>query len=69
MMLIHALVLTSLETNTRFFAKHVPGIYNVRADALSRIKLEKFRELAPEAKQEPEKLPGLLWPASTIWEQ
>ena len=34
-------------------AKHVPGIHNSVADALSRYNIQVFKELAPEADQEP----------------
>lgn len=35
------------------WAEHIPGVENVRADALSRDGLEKFRLLSPQANQEP----------------
>ena len=36
-----------LENNTYFKAKHIPGVHNILADALSRLKLQTFKQPAP----------------------
>ncbi|XP_053570053.1 uncharacterized protein LOC128660298 isoform X1 [Bombina bombina] len=55
------LVLKCLKHNICVRAKHIPGFKNVVADALSRFKWKEFRELAPNARQEGECCPMLLW--------
>ena len=38
-------------------ARHVPGVHNEIADALSRFQVQRFRELAPGADQTPCTIP------------
>ncbi|XP_053112584.1 uncharacterized protein LOC128327611 isoform X5 [Hemicordylus capensis] len=59
--LVRALVLQCLRANILFRSRHVPGIRNDIADALSRFQLNRFRELAPEAALLPEPMPAFLW--------
>lgn len=47
--LLRRLVLRCLQLNIAFAARHVPGVENSVADALSRFDFAKFRALAPEA--------------------
>lgn len=49
MHLVRSLVLSCLNNNILFRAKHIPGRTNCVADALSRLQLAKFRCLAPRA--------------------
>ena len=49
MKLIRQLVLLLLKYNIMFRAKHIYGYKNVLADALSRLKLDKFKSLFPSA--------------------
>lgn len=42
--------------------KHIPGVNNTLADRLSRLQLDKFRNMAPNADKEPTKVPKDLWP-------
>ena len=47
MVFVRRLVLESLRHNIVFRARHVPGIYNELADSLSRLQVQRFRQLAP----------------------
>ena len=47
MALVRKLVLICLQFNVAFKAKHIPGVNNVLADALSRLQVQKFQQLAP----------------------
>ena len=67
MFLVHRLVLVCLERNI-FKAKHIPGVHNVLADALSRLKLQTFKQLAPACMNpHPTEIPHHLQPLS--WHQ
>ena len=57
MCLMRNLVRSCLDLNILFRAKHIPGVFNTKADALSRLQIEKFRDLAPEAATSPETIP------------
>ena len=68
MKLIRMVVLHGLEFNTRVFMNHVRGVDNGQSDSLSRLKIQKFFNLAPEnMKRTPQPLHPALWPASKIW--
>ncbi len=47
MALVRKLVLICLQFNVAFKAKHIPGVNNVLADALPRLQVQKFQQLAP----------------------
>jgi len=49
MTLVRHFTLLTLKYNLLFKAEHISGIYNVLTDALSRLKVNKFRPLAPHA--------------------
>ena len=49
MLLVRDLVLTSLKYNILFRARHIPGVHNSRADLLSRLQVNQFRQIFPEA--------------------
>ena len=57
MALVRPLVLACLKYNIFFKARHIPGVENTLADALSRLQVQKFRHLAPSARQEPDLIP------------
>ena len=59
MALVRRLVFTSLKYNIMFKAYHVPGKYNVLADALSRLQVETFKKLAPHAEPRATLIPEL----------
>ncbi|XP_070608807.1 uncharacterized protein [Erythrolamprus reginae] len=61
MRLVRHFVHRSLSLNALFLAKHVPGLDNGVADALSRGQLSRFRTLAPWARELPEAFPSHLW--------
>ena len=47
MFFIRRLVLVCLAHNICFRPRHIPGIHNALADALFRLKLQTFKQLAP----------------------
>ncbi len=49
MKLMRRLTLTAVQCNFVFCAKHVPGKNNCISDALSRLQINRFRKLAPDA--------------------
>ncbi|XP_072037394.1 uncharacterized protein [Amphiura filiformis] len=49
MSLVRMLVMSCLRFNIMFKAKHIPGVENSIADALSRFQFQRFRQLAPWA--------------------
>ena len=49
--LVRPLVLLSMQHNFVVRARHVPGVSNAIADALSRIQMQRFRVLVPDADQ------------------
>ena len=57
--LVRFLVLISMKHNFLVRARHVPGVNNEIADALSRFQVQRFRELAPGADQAPCTIPPL----------
>ena len=62
--LIRDLVLISLHYNIIFRAQHIPGLNNTRADCLSRLQIERFKELSPQADDLPTVVPENLLPRS-----
>ena len=61
MRLVRYFVLLCLEENVSFRAKYIPGVRNNIADALSRLQMSRFRELAPSASTQGCAVPGFLW--------
>ena len=60
MALVRSLISACLQHNILFKARHLPGVENVLADALSRLQVQRFRELAPWAKPSPDPIPPQL---------
>ena len=60
MELVRKLVLLSMEHNFLVRARHVPGVSNEIADALSRFQMQRFWALAPDADQIPCTIPPSL---------
>ena len=58
--LLRFLVLLSIKHNFYFRARHVPGIVNEFADALSRFQDTRFRAVAPQAESTPCTIPPSL---------
>ncbi|XP_033738793.1 uncharacterized protein LOC117326238 isoform X1 [Pecten maximus] len=61
MKLLRPLVILALRKNVQFKARHVPGVCNSVADALSRFQWCRFRRLAPCAYQLPCTIPQESW--------
>ena len=61
MVLVRAFTLQCLKLNIVFRAEHVPGSKNLITDSLSRLQMEKFRQLAPNADKHPQIVPDQLW--------
>ena len=59
MHLLRMFVLECLKYNIVFKAVHVPGTHNVRADALSRFQMQRFRNASPHAEPKMTPLPIL----------
>ena len=53
MSLVRKLTWCSANNNFTLHAKHIPGVKNNIADALSRFQMTKFRQLAPHAQENP----------------
>ena len=64
MTLVRDLVLTSLQHNIVFRAKHIEGVHNTLADHLSRFQVDKFQELYPGVDAHPTSVPESLLPES-----
>lgn len=63
MVFVRSLVLLCLQFNIMFKAKHISGVKNNLADALSRLQVQKFRQLAPTSMdQSPTDIPVRLQP-------
>ena len=61
MHLIRILVELCLENNVVFKAKHIPGLNNEIADALSRFQFQRFKILSPQADKERTPIPDQIW--------
>lgn len=59
MYLIRRLVLVALNYNILFSSQHIQGKLNIASDALSRLQIDKFLQLVPEAEQIPASIPLL----------
>ncbi len=57
MIMLRRMVIQAMCDNTVFTAKHISGVSNSLADALSRIQLPKAREVAPWLARDPVKVP------------
>lgn len=69
MHLVRHLVLTCLNFNISFKAKHIPGKSNIYADSLSRLQVQAFRDLAPNMDTHPTEIPSHLLPEVLIRQQ
>lgn len=61
MRLVRVFTLYCLHLNSLFLARHVPGVANGVADALSRKKMERFCQLAPDTDWKPVRIPQEVW--------
>lgn len=60
MKLVRRLVISCLQNNIFFKAKHVPGKFNVLADRLSRLEFQEVLTLAPWLNKTPVQIPANL---------
>ena len=68
MCLIRMIVLEGLVNNTRVYARYVKSKDNGKADALSRLQLDRFEALSGNSMNaKPTKIPEILWPMEKIW--
>ena len=67
MVLIRLLVLTSMIENVRIYAKYIPSKKNLRADMLSRLKVQQLKQLFPNSDEQPTLVPTEIWPMGKIW--
>ena len=61
MKLLRYFVLVCLRDNVTIKAKHIPGVQNNIADALSRSQMARFRQLVPSAAHAGLEIPSFLW--------
>lgn len=66
MMLVRDLVLSALKHNILFRARHIPGINNTRADLISRLQVDQFKQIAPGMDEAPTLVPENLKPRSWL---
>lgn len=63
MFFVRKLVAVCLKQNILFRAKHIPGISNTLADCLSRLQVDRFKQLAPATMDlQPTAIPAHLQP-------
>ena len=60
MTLLSAITLKCLLLNIVVKAEHIPGKFNI-TDSRSRLQIDKFRQLAPQAEKESEVIPSQVW--------
>ena len=67
MVLLRLIVLEGLLHNVVVKAKYVATDKNGKADALSRLQMERFRSLGPDMNRAPVKIPECIWLVQKIW--
>ena len=58
---VRSMFFVCAKNNISLFAKHVPGLDNATADALSRLQGERFARLLPTARNKPTEIPPTIW--------
>ena len=61
MCLLRSMFMLCAKNNFHASAVHVPGVTNVVADSLSRLRLQEFRRLVPEARAQADQVPAFPW--------
>ena len=64
--LLRVLILSCMQNNIFFQARHINGSKNVLVDFLSRLQVEKFRQLSPTSRPQPEQIPPRLLPENFL---
>ena len=65
MLLIRKLFMFAARNNFLVSFKHISGHYNSAADALSRFQVSRFRQLVPDAEDQPTAIPEAVWELGT----
>ena len=66
--LLRLLVLDGMKNNRQLIAKYISTSDNYLSDSLSRLKIEKFKRLAPQTMlEENDEIIDILWPISKLW--
>jgi hypothetical protein len=60
MTLLRKLFFVAARNNFTVTIRHIPGIRNSIADAISRMQFQRFFSLAPQASKDPTPIPGIL---------
>ena len=66
MILVRDIVLTTLEFNIFFTARHLPGKLNERADLISRFQIERFKAISPGMDELSTPVPNNLQPRNWL---
>ena len=66
MKLLRVLILACLQNNILFQGRHIRGCKNVLADCLSRLEVDRFRQLSPGSSPHPEQIPHHLLPGNFL---
>lgn len=61
MILVRRLVLTCMQRNILVKSVHIPGKSNILPDLLSRLQIDKFRNMAPHMERHPTAIPDISW--------
>ena len=61
MSLIRKLFIFAASNNILFSFKHILGHFNTAADALSRFQVSRFRQVMPDADENPTAIPETVW--------
>ena len=61
MTLIRNIIMTSSLNNYTLLFQHIPGVKNDLADALSRLDIARFKQLAPESDPQPTSISKNIW--------
>ena len=59
--LVRYLYFEAFSNQTNILLTHIPGHFNVNADLLSRLQIEKFRQRNPQADRQAEVMPTYVW--------
>ena len=59
--LVRKLFFVCATWNINLLAQHIPGRDNYVADRLSRLQVDEFHRMAPEAERNPTPIPSKLW--------
>ena len=61
MRLLRHLYFRAFKNNCNVLLTHIPGKYNIQADLLSRLQVDKFKQISPAAEITPTPIPARVW--------